>query len=91
MHNAATGNCGPLGSLQSTPASELVLKGLGGGEGGRKEVEWKGKEREERGTGAWDGGEGKGSGGSWNRAVDWLRPALHDDVIDKQSLLATPV
>ena len=49
----------------------------GRGNGGRGN-EGKGREREERGT---EGGDPRGEGRltlmrSWNRAADWLRPAL---------------
>jgi len=57
------GNGGNWGSLQCSP--DLKLHGFKGAASG-----WKGK------GGEGQGGMRKAGEGSWNRAADWLRPAL---------------
>jgi len=63
-HNAAKCDCGALGELDRFAAGR-------GKEGKGKEGEGKGSEKRGRG-----GEEGMTLMRSWNRAVDWLRPAL---------------
>jgi len=69
-YNAAKCTCGtPLGSIQCSPRLLADFKGTGRGRERRKRAEGRG--REERGR----DGEGERRE-SWNRAADWLRPAL---------------
>jgi len=77
--NAAKCDCGGLhpgpccGSLQRSPRSLAGFKGpLHGGEGRGKG----GKEKGEEGKGRREGDGRLTLMRSWNRAADWLRPAL---------------
>jgi len=94
-YNSARCECGrgrgstpdPTGGAYSAPQTPwLVLRGRPAGEGGEKGKEGgagkgrKGAMREmkEKGKRGRDGDGGEGDG-SWNRAADWLRPALKSE------------